>query len=92
MWFLGGILNNSTALCHTGCKHNIDRGTYRYHIEINMIAHQCIGKGIDHTVLDIDRGTQGTKAFQMLVDRTASDITAAGKSNLSLFIFAKKST
>ena len=92
MRFLGSILNNGTTLCHAGCKHNIDRRTDRNNIQINMVTDQRIGKGIDHTILDVDRGSQCTESLQMLVDRTASDIASARKGYLCLFIFAKKSS
>jgi hypothetical protein len=43
-------------------------------------------------VSDADSGTDSPKAFQVLVNRTASDIAAARQRNLRLVILAEKGT
>jgi hypothetical protein len=43
-------------------------------------------------MIDIHFGTQRTESFQMLVDRTASDVTASGKWHFCVLVFSQECT
>ena len=84
------IFNDGLPLCHSCCHHNIDRSAYRNHIQINMASHQINRMSYYSASLNLNFGPQSPKSLQMLIDRPAADIAAAGKGNLRAFIFAKQ--
>ena len=62
------------------------------HIKENMAAMKIRCLCNNCAVKNIHLGTKGSESFQMLVDRTASNIASAWKRNFRSFIFAKQST
>ena len=93
VWLFCRIFNNGISFCHRCCHHNINGCTYRYSIHENMSSMKSVRcRCHDGTVFDIDGCTQCTEAFQMQIDRAASDVTATRQRYFCFFIFSEKRT
>ena len=90
MRLLRRILQDRIPLGKGRCQHNIDGRTDRNHVKINMTAAKMIRIHNYHAMVDLRSCTKTTEALQVLVNRTASDVTAAGQRDLRLFIFSEK--
>ena len=86
------ILDNCTACCHGSCHHDIDSRADRNHIQEDMTSMKILSPGNDSTMENIHLSTKSTKSFQMLVDRSAADITSARKRNFCMFILSEQCT
>ena len=89
VWLSGSIFNNRTSWCKRCCHHNIDSCSYRNYIQENMASMKIRCLGNNGSMKNINFRTKGSETFQMLVNRTASDIAATWKRNFCSFIFAK---
>ena len=77
---LGGILNDRHTLCHDGCHHDIDGRAHRDDVHVDMGSAKHIRLGYDHSGRrKAHIRAQCPEALDVLIDRTQSDITAAGK-------------
>ena len=74
------VFNHCSALGKHGCNHDIHRGADRNLVQVDAGTVQPAVKriGIHKTALDIDIGTQGTHALDVLVDGANAEIAAAG--------------
>ena len=86
------ILNDRTTSRHRSSHHNIDGSAYRNHIQEDMAAMKILRLRNDRTMTDIHIRAKSTETFQMLIDRSAADITSTRKRNLRMFILTKQST
>ena len=86
------IFHDRHTVCHCRSHHHVDRRADTDHVKIQMCAAKLFRLRNDLSMLDIHIGTQCAESFQMLVDRTASDIASARKRHLRTFIFSKEST
>ena len=84
MRFFGCIFNDSQTFCFYGSQHNINGSAYRHYIHINIVTCKLLCLYIYHTAIQTVGGSQGRKAFQMLVDRSYTKITAARHGNHSM--------
>ena len=86
------IFKDGHALCHGCCHHDVDGRAHRNHIQINMGTYQINRMCMNRSSLNLDSGSQCPKALQMLVDRSAADITASRKRYLGTLVLAEKRT
>ena len=89
MGLSGCVLNNGTSGSQGSSHHNIDRCTNRYNIQKNMTAMEVFCFSNNCSMKNIYRCSKCPESFQMLVNRTASDVTASRKRHFCMFIFAK---
>ena len=87
---LGCIFNRCTAYRTGRSHHDIDGSTDRNDIHENVRTCHMMAAGQNRPVLNIDLCADRAETLQMLVDRSASDITSAGKRNFRLVILAQK--
>ena len=90
VWFLGNVLHNGLSLCHCRSHHHIDRCSDAHHIKINMLPYQTLCLCNNLTMLNFNFCTKRTESFQMLIDRSAADITSSRKCNFCMLIFSKQ--
>ena len=91
MRLLGCIFKDGLSLCHGRRHHDIDGGSHRNHIQINVACHQINGVSNHCPALDLHIRSQRPKSLYMLVNGTASDIAASRKRNLGALIFTQQS-
>ena len=90
MRLLGHVFQDRHSLCHGRRHHNIDGRAYAYYVKINMFSDQPVCLCHDLAMLDLHIRAHCAKSFDMLIDRTASDITSARKRNVCSLILAKQ--
>ena len=93
MRLLGGVLKDRLTLSLNSRKHQVDGRADGYGVKINSRAMEgAIRPALDDSAVDqlILRAHQ-RKALQMLVDRTHSEVTAAGQGDLRVMETAEKS-
>ena len=80
-----GILNDRRAVRQNGGDDGVDGCPDGRTVEIDAAAVHAIRRhGLDAAPPDIDLGAQLFKRLHMQVDRTDAEITAAGKTDLSM--------
>ena len=84
------ILDNCLSFCHTRRHHNIDCRTYTWTIQINMTSDQRLCIRINLSIMNRHGCAKLLKSFEMLVDRTASDLASTRKGYDRFFIFSEK--
>ena len=91
---LGRILNDGQASRLDSGQHDIHGGTDRDNIHVDGVAGKGVRLGVDNGVLlHVDRGTEGLKALQVLVDGTdAAEVAAARHGDPRLGVSAKQSS
>src|SRR5699024_1592552 len=90
MRFSCRILNDRTSGRQRCRHHDIDRSSHRNHIQENMTSMKILCFRHDRTVNNLYFCAQSPESFQMLVNRTTSDIASSRKRNLRMFIFTKE--
>ncbi len=90
MRLLRRILNHGGTLRHHCRHHHVHGRTHSHHIHIDMVPLKLHRLRDNQAVLDSYTRTERTKAFDMLVNGTKPDITAARKSHLRFAVFTKK--
>ena len=86
------IFNDRIAIRHRCCHHNIDGCTYTDHIKKNVCSVKLFSFCNNKSMLDPGHCTHGLKTFQMLIDRTAANITASWQRHFCTLIFSKQCT
>ena len=86
MWFLGGVFDDSQAVCQDAGQDGVDGGADRDLIHINGGAGEpFLGRlGINKPALKVDFGAQRLEALQVQVDGTHTQVTATGHGDLCL--------
>ncbi len=85
MGLLRRVFQNRPALRKSRRHQNIDGRAHAGNIQINMTSHKALRTGSDHAVRNLHRRAQRLKPLDMLINRTASDITAARQHHRRLF-------
>ena len=91
MRLLGHILDDGLSLCQSRRQHDVDGGTHRNHVQVDVGGAEtvlCIGH--DTAVPDLHIGAQGPEALQMLVNGPGADGTAAGQRHTGLLVLAEQ--
>ena len=83
------ILHDRCSLSHRCRHHNIDGRTHTYYVKINMLSYQSVGFSNNLAVFNLYICSQCAEPFQMLVNRSASDIASARKCYFRTFVFSK---
>ena len=93
MRFFGCVFDNGRAGCQYGADHNVHRRADGNDVKVDTSAGQAgfRSDGTDKTVMQRNFRADGFKAFNMLIDRTCAEVTAAGKGNLCMTEAAKLS-
>ena len=89
--FSCSIINNGLAFRERCCHQNIDGGTNRNLIQIDMSAFEFLCLGRDQSIADINICAQRLEALDVKVNRSGSDVTSAGKCYFCATILTKKS-
>ena len=92
VWLFGCILDNSLALSHCCCHHDIDSCANTYNIQVNVTSDQLVCVSINDAMLNAYLCPKSCEPLDMLVDRSKTDVTAAWKYNSCFFVLTKKST
>ena len=90
MRFFSRIFDNGHTRCFYGCEHCIYRCADSYHIEIYLRADKVFCLDIDHTVVKCALCAEGSKSFEVLVDRPVAEVAAARHSNSCAPEFAEE--
>ena len=90
MRLFSGIFDNCLSLRHNGSQHDINCCAYRDNIEIYILSVHMSGFSDNIPVLNTYIGANSLKAFYMLVNRSAADVTASRNRNFSLSVFSEK--
>ena len=88
--FFCRIFNDGISLCHGSSHHNIDGRTYTDHIQENMRSMEFFCFRNNKSMFNAGCRTHSFKAFQMLIDRTASNVAASRKRDFCSLVFSKK--
>ena len=91
MRLLCRVLDDGVAVGKRCRHHDIDGRSHGDHIQIDVTSPQLFGVHNDDAVLDLHLRAQRAEALDMLIDRTASDLTAARQYNFRLLVLAQKS-
>ena len=80
---LGRVLNDSSALCHGGCHHDVFGCSHAWEVKVNPRPLQPLRRGgFNVAVADVNPCPQCFKALQVQVNRTGADGTASRQGNL----------
>ena len=90
MGFFCRIFNDGISLCHGSSHHNIDGRTYTDHVQENMRSMEFFCFRNNKSMFNTGCRTHSFKAFQMLIDRTASNVAASRKRDFCSLVFSKK--
>ena len=92
MRLLGGIFQNGQSLGTDGSQHDIDGGTDRNDIQVDVRTEHLLAGGIDKAKVGGDGGAQCLKALDVLVDRTDTEVAASRRRNVSFSKASQKGT
>ena len=81
----GRIPQNGFTLCQSSCHHQVFRTCHGGNVEINITTHQAGCRGLHVSMLEIDFGPEAGQSFQMKVDWSRSNGTAARQRYPRLF-------
>ena len=92
MWLFRYVLHDRKTVSHSCCHHYVDRCTYSHNIEIKMCSLQLFRFSKNLTIFNLYICSKCTESFQMLIDRSASDIASSRKCYFCSLVFSKKCT
>ena len=90
--FFCNILHNGKSLCHCSCHHNINSCSNTDYIKVNVLSDQAVRFSKNLTIFNLYICSKCTESFQMLIDRSASDITSSRQCNFCMLILSKHSS
>ena len=86
------VFHDRKTFGHSSSHHHIDRCPDCHNIKIQMRSAKFLRLCDNLAVFNIDVRTKSPKSFQMLIDRSASDIASSRQRNFRSFIFPEKSS
>ena len=90
MGFLCGVLDDGKTVRKGRRHHDIDGRPHADHVHVQMTPLQGLRFRDDQAMFDTHVCPQRLKSLDVLVDWTASDVTAAGKSHFRLPVLSEK--